>query len=215
MSCAREYGDSVFLQNASVVSPLADDGKIVGAHYKCETVLRLAFSQRIQCAYGVMRSRHVQLYVVHPYFQFRVSAHGLDCRLVTLGTCLAADAFLQRILRRYYEVYIIKSRFLGHMLHDRKMTDVKGIERSAVYCNIHSLYVIARPEGPWQSLFFQKSINDTLSLGLGRCKIIIDKHIVKLAGGKLHLGRRLCNASFDSFLSVGSASDESFAKHIH
>ena len=215
MSCAWEYGDSIFLQNALVITPLTDYGKVVGAHYQCETILGLALFQRIQCAYGVMRSRHVQLYVVNPYFQFRMSADGLDSRLVTLGACLAADAFLQRILRRYYEVYIIKSRFLGHMLHDRKMPDVKGIERSAVYCNIHSLYVIARPEGPWQSLFFQKSVNKPFGLSLGLGKVVIDKHIVKLACSKLHLRLCLRHASFYGFRCVGSASYESFAKHIH
>jgi hypothetical protein len=75
-----------------------------------------------------MRFRHLKLDVVDPYLQIRMSADSLDCRFVSLLARGAADPFLERVLRSYYQVYIIKPCGFGHVLHDGKMSDVQGIE---------------------------------------------------------------------------------------
>ena len=67
ISLTRVYGGSIFLKYPAIVPPAAYVCKVVSTHDHGETVVWFAFTQSIQGAYGVGRSRHAQFYVIDLY----------------------------------------------------------------------------------------------------------------------------------------------------
>lgn len=122
---------SEVLQKAFIFLPTAYIRNVICSHDEGETILRLTFLQGSERSDGVVRFGHIQFYVIHfnicvalallvremPFYRF----HGSQ---ITLGTAGTADAFLERILGRYDEIYHIKTGLLDSMFYDGEMADM-------------------------------------------------------------------------------------------
>ena len=124
----REDHDAIFKQDAAVIPPPAETGKIVGPDHKGEGIVLFAATQGIQGADRIMGRLHPQLNVIDADTQAGMALHRLDGGSIALCSGQHIRSILERILRGNDEIHAIESGGTRKVLHYGHMPHMQWIE---------------------------------------------------------------------------------------
>ena len=124
----REDHYAIFKQDAAVIPPSAESGKIVSPDHKGEGIALFTLMESIQGTDRIMGRLHPQLNVINADTQAGMALHRLDGGSIALCSGQHIRSILERILRGNDEIHAIESGGTRKVLHYGHMPHMKRIE---------------------------------------------------------------------------------------